>query len=73
MKMRFPTYWIGDGTEVKESGAAVVGGRGGTEEIDLKPLSARKLRVKGRRRNTDYGISLFALSVYGSQANPDKK
>lgn len=72
MKMRFPTYWIGDGTEVKES-SAVVGGRGETEEIDLKPLSARKLRVKGRRRNTDYGISLFALSVYGSQANPDKK
>lgn len=35
MKMRFPTYWIGDGT--------------------------------------DYGISLFALSVYGSQANPDKE
>lgn len=53
MKMRFPTYWIGDGTEVKESSAAVVGGRGGTEEIDLKPPSARKLRVKGRRRNTD--------------------
>lgn len=72
MKMRFPTYWIGDGTEVKESSAAV-GGRGGTEEIDLKPLSARKLRVKGRRRNTGYGISLFALSVYGSQANPDKE
>ncbi len=73
MKMRFPTYWIGDGIAVKESSAAVVGGRGGTEEIDLKPLSARKPRVKGRRRNTDYGISLFALSVYGSQANPDKK
>lgn len=34
---------------------------------------ARKLRVKGLRRNTGYGISLFSLSVYGSQDKPDKK
>lgn len=46
MKMRFPTYWIGDGTEVKESSAAAT------------PIC---------------GISLFAFSVYGSQANPDKE
>lgn len=67
MKMRFPTYWIGEGTEVKE-GSAVVGGRGATEEIDLKPLSARKLRVKGRRRNTDLrhiAVCSFRLRLAG--------
>jgi hypothetical protein len=44
----------------------VRGGKGGTEKVDLKPSAARKLRVKGLRRNTGYGISLFSLSVYGS-------
>ncbi len=38
----------------------------GTETVELKPSAARKLRVKGLRRNTGYGISLFSLSVYGS-------
>ena len=46
--------------------ASVRDGKGGTEKVDLKPSAARKLRVKGLRRNTGYGISLFSLSVYGS-------
>ena len=46
--------------------ASVRGGKGGTEKVDPKPSAARKLRVKGLRRNTGYGISLFSLSVYGS-------
>ena len=49
------------------------GGKGGIETVELKPSAARKLRVKGLRRNTGYGISLFSLSVYGSQSKPDKK
>ena len=53
--------------------ASVRGGKGGTETVELKPSAARKLRVKGLRRNTGYGISLFSLSVYGSQDKPDKK
>ena len=53
--------------------ASVRGGKGGTEKVDLKPTAAKKLRVKGLRRNTGYGISLFSLSVYGSQSKPDKK
>lgn len=53
--------------------ASVRGGKGGTETVELKPSAARKLRVKGLRRNTGYGISLFSLSVYGSQSKPDKK
>ena len=53
--------------------ASVRGGKGGTETVELKPSAARKLRVKGLRRNTGYGISLFSLSVYGSQNKPDKK
>ena len=53
--------------------ASMRGGKGGTETVELKPSAARKLRVKGLRRNTGYGISLFSLSVYGSQDKPDKK
>ena len=53
--------------------ASVRGGKGGTETVELKPSAARKLRVKGLRLNTGYGISLFSLSVYGSQDKPDKK
>lgn len=41
-------------------------GKGGTEKVDMNPSAARKLRVKGLRRNTGYGISLFSFSVYGS-------
>ena len=59
--------------ETWTTAASVRGGKGGTEKVDLKPSAARKLRVKGLRRNTGYGISLFSLSVYGSQSKPDKK
>ena len=59
--------------ETWTTAASVRGGKGGTEKVDLKPTAAKKLRVKGLRRNTGYGISLFSLSVYGSQNKPDKK
>lgn len=59
--------------ETWTTAASVRGGKGGTETVELKPSAARKLRVKGLRRNTGYGISLFSLSVYGSQNKPDKK
>ena len=59
--------------ETWTTAASVRGGKGGTETVELKPSAARKLRVKGLRRNTGYGISLFSLSVYGSQDKPDKK
>ena len=59
--------------ETWTTAASVRGGKGGTEKVDLKPTAAKKLRVKGLRRNTGYGISLFSLSVYGSQSKPDKK
>ena len=59
--------------ETWTTAASVREGKGGTETVELKPSAARKLRVKGLRRNTGYGISLFSLSVYGSQNKPDKK
>ena len=59
--------------ETWTTAASVREGKGGTETVELKPSAARKLRVKGLRRNTGYGISIFSLSVYGSQNKPDKK
>ena len=48
--------------------AEVRGGKGGTEEVALKPVEARYVRVRGLKRNTGYGISLFSLSIYSKEA-----
>ena len=48
--------------------AEVRGGKGGTEEVSLKPVEARYVRVRGLKRNTGYGISLFSLSIYSKEA-----
>ena len=42
----------------------VRGGAGGTEKPAVRPASARYVRVRGLRRNTGYGISLFRISIY---------
>ena len=47
--------------------AEVRGGKGGTEEVALKPIEARYVRVRGLKRNTGYGISLFSLSIYSKE------
>jgi hypothetical protein len=39
--------------------------KGSIEEIDLKPVVARYVRIKGKKRATEYGYSLYEFEVYG--------
>lgn len=43
---------------------SVAAGKGGTETVALGGLQARWIRVTGRARATEYGISLWTLSAY---------
>jgi hypothetical protein len=44
---------------------ATVDGKGGTEEISLKSLTARYVRLYGIKRATQYGYSIYEIEVYG--------
>lgn len=41
-------------------------GRGGTEAVDIAPVSARYVRMFGTARSTEYGFSLYEFEVYGT-------
>ncbi|MBT1690467.1 galactose-binding domain-containing protein [Dawidia soli] len=40
-------------------------GKGGTEEIAIRPVSTRYVRMQGIKRATQFGYSLYELEVYG--------
>jgi len=40
-------------------------GQGGTEVIRFGPLEARWVRMRGIRRATEYGYSIWELRVFG--------
>lgn len=40
-------------------------GKGGNEEIKMTPLTTRYIRIKGLKRATQYGYSLYEMEVYG--------
>lgn len=42
-------------------------GKGKTEAIDLKPVSSRYIRIKGNKRATEFGYSIYEIEVYGDQ------
>lgn len=42
-------------------------GRGGVEEISLKPIKARYVRVNGLKRATEFGYSIYEIEVYGEK------
>src|SRR5690606_24126121 len=43
-------------------------GKGGLESIAFKPVTARYLRMLGRKRATEWGYSLYDLEVYGQRS-----
>ncbi|MDF2188481.1 discoidin domain-containing protein [Paraflavitalea sp. CAU 1676] len=42
-------------------------GKGNTETVDLKPQTARYVRMNGLRRATRFGYSLYEMEVYGDK------
>ena len=40
-------------------------GIGGVQEIPLKPIAARWVRILARKRATEFGVSLYGLEIYG--------
>lgn len=42
-------------------------GKGGNEEIRLAPITTRYILVKGLKRATQYGYSLYEMEVYGKE------
>ncbi|WP_222840306.1 galactose-binding domain-containing protein [Echinicola rosea] len=47
-------------------------GTGGTENISLKPITARYVRVNGVKRATEFGYSLYEIEVYGEHGNKNE-
>ncbi|RCH55329.1 beta-mannosidase [Mucilaginibacter hurinus] len=45
----------------------VTDGKGATEEISLKPVSAQYIRMAGVKRATEYGYSIYEIEVYGDK------
>src|SRR5690606_35530868 len=45
----------------------VADGKGGTEEILLKPVNTRYIRMAGVKRATEYGYSIYEIEVYGDK------
>ncbi len=44
-------------------------GKGGLETITFKPITARYVRMLGRKRATEWGYSLYDFEVYGKRSN----
>ena len=42
-------------------------GRGGTEQIELEPVTARYVKLAGISRATQFGYSLFEFEIYGEK------
>lgn len=50
----------------------VADGKGGTEEITLKPIDARYVRMNGIKRATGFGYSLYEIEVYADKKADEK-
>ncbi|EDM35943.1 beta-mannosidase precursor [Pedobacter sp. BAL39] len=49
----------------------VTDGKGSTEEISLKPVTARYVRLLGLKRATEFGYSIYEIEVYREQKAKD--
>lgn len=48
-------------------------GRGGTEQIELEPVTARYVKLAGISRATQFGYSLFEFEIYGEKPKEIKE
>ena len=48
-------------------------GRGGTEQIELEPVTARYVKLAGISRATQFGYSLFEFEIYGEKPKRDRR
>jgi hypothetical protein len=58
---------ISDNARTWKTVYSTTNGKGKTEELEVKQVMARYVRVKGNKRATNFGYSLYEFEVYGPQ------
>jgi hypothetical protein len=44
-------------------------GKGGVDQVDIKPVTARYIKMQGIKRSSEWGYSIYDFEVYGRKRN----